>query len=224
MCGRIIQYRGAKAYAELLGLDIEDAALPNAPARYNATPGQDLVAFRRHPESGRIVPSLLRWGLIPHWAKDPAIAWRLINARSETVARLPAFRSAFAAGRLCVVPVDGFYEWRREGKAKQPFAIARADRRPFALAGLWENWHEPDGEWRRTFTVLTCAANGMMAPLHDRMPVILADADVPRWLAGDGADRLMVPCADDVLEAWPVSPRVNSGREDDADLMAPVAA
>jgi putative SOS response-associated peptidase YedK len=126
---------------------------------------------------------VLRWGLIPSWAKDRKVAWKFINARAETVATTGAFKTAFAK-RRCLVPVDGFYEWRTVGKIKQPYAIGMADGQPFTLAGLWENWKDPDtGEWVRTFTIVTTASNELVAKLHDRMPVVIAEADRERWLS-----------------------------------------
>jgi putative SOS response-associated peptidase YedK len=123
---------------------------------------------------------LIRWGLLPSWAKDRKMAWKLINARAETVATATAFRKAFAE-RRCLVPVDGFFEWEKVGKEKQPYMIAMLDREPFTLAGLWENWKDPEsGEWIRTFTIITTEANELVAELHDRMPGIIAPEDRER--------------------------------------------
>src|SRR4051794_1754397 len=149
MCGRGVQYPGSSTYARALGA----AGRPNVPPHYNGAPGQDLLVVRSHPDTGQPEVGVLRWGLIPSWAKDRKIAWRLITARCETRLRMPAFRKAYAS-RRCLIPVDGLYEWRKIGKAKQPYMIAMKDREPFTLAGLWENWKTPT------------ARNG--ADVHDR--------------------------------------------------------
>jgi putative SOS response-associated peptidase YedK len=150
MCGRVIQARDPTLYTHVVGGEPE-RGLPNTPPHYNGAPGQDYLIGRRHPETGARTLDVLRWGLIPSWAKDRKIAWKTINARSETVATTAAFKKAFAK-RRCLVPVDGFYEWRTVGKVKQPYAIGMTDGQPFTLAGLWENWKDPDtGEWVRTF-------------------------------------------------------------------------
>jgi len=234
MCGRFAQHRGPLYYMEQFGLDTRDARLPNAPQRFNAAPTQDLLVIRRNPETERPEMGLLRWGLVPSFSKDMRDGARLINARSETVREKASFRAAWAKGRRCVVPADAFYEWQATADGKQPFAIARTDGAPLALAGLWENWRDPaSGEWVRTFTILTCPANARLAPLHDRMPVILAPADIPKWLSGpDPAGphvsdpdpaALMRPLPAQEVTLWPVSTRVNSVRNDDADLIVPLA-
>jgi putative SOS response-associated peptidase YedK len=143
MCGRVIQYKDPSTY----GRALDATGSPNSPPRYNGAPGQDLLVVRSNPETGLPEIGVLRWGLIPNWAKDRKIAWKLINARSETIERMPAFRKAYAS-RRCLIPVDGFYKWRKIGKAKQPYMIAMKDREPFTLARLWENWKDPEsGEW-----------------------------------------------------------------------------
>ncbi|OYX13522.1 MAG: hypothetical protein B7Z15_07010, partial [Rhizobiales bacterium 32-66-8] len=206
------------------GLDPRDARLPNAPQRFNAAPTQDLLVIRRNPDSAQAEMGLLRWGLVPSFSKDMSGAARLINARSETVQEKAVFRGAWAKGRRCVVPADAFYEWQRTPDGKQPYAIARANGAPLALAGLWENWRDPaSGEWVRTFTILTCAANPRLAPLHDRMPVILDPADIPAWLAGPDPAPLLRPLPAEAVTLWPVSTRVNSVRNDDESLLMPLA-
>lgn len=168
---------------------------------------------------------------MPHWAKDPKIGASLTNARAETVAEKPSFRDAFAR-RRCLVPVDGFYEWHRPATgAKQPYAFAHpanetGDRPLLALGGLWESWRDPAGQILRTVTLVTTVANGVMAPIHDRMPVILLQQDWAGWLgeqAGDPA-AMMRPCADGLLDHWPVSPAVGNIRNQGAELPLPVAA
>jgi putative SOS response-associated peptidase YedK len=167
---------------------------------------------------------MARWGLVPFWAEDLKIGNRLINARRETVHSMRPFREAYSR-RRCLVPADGFFEWRKEGKARQPLLIRRKDRAPFAFAGLWERWKNPsDGIVVRSCTIITCPANELVAPIHDRMPVILATEDHARWLdpaAGD-AQSLLEPCPAAWLESFPVSPRVNDPKHDDPECIQPL--
>jgi putative SOS response-associated peptidase YedK len=220
MCGRYLQQRGAAAVAAYFEAT---NATPNLPPNWNRAPTQDGLVLRRHPETGARHLDVLRWGLVPRWAKDPSVGARMINARSESVAEKPAFRDAFAR-RRCLVTADGFYEWRAQGKAKQPFAVAMADGAPMALAGLWEGWRGPDGEVLRTFTVVTTEANAKLAALHERMPVILPREAWPAWLgeveAGEAELREMLrPCPPEWLAVWPVSARVNKVAENDRALL-----
>jgi putative SOS response-associated peptidase YedK len=178
---------------------------------------------RRHPESGARHLDLLRWGFVPHFARDASGAARMINARAETVATTPAFRDAFAK-RRCLVPADGFYEWHGEKAPKQPYAIAMADGAPMMFAGLWSGWRAPDGEVLRSFTICTTAANARLSALHHRMPVILPRDAWPAWLGEAPAEAaalqgLLRPCPDDWLAAWPVGRRVGRVAEDDAGLV-----
>jgi putative SOS response-associated peptidase YedK len=223
MCGRVIQYRDLDSYARAVGLRKASPDLPNAPPHYNGAPSQELLVVRREPHSGERRLSLIRWGLIPHWAKDSKIAWKLINARSDTIARTPAFRDAYRE-RRCLIPVDGFYEWKKIGKVKQPYFIGMKSGEPFTLAGLWENWKDPaTGEWTRTFTIVTTGANELVAELHDRMPVIVAADDQERWLnIGEEAPDLLRPFPADLMTMWPVSTRANSPKNDDRSLLDPV--
>lgn len=170
----------------------------------------------------------MRWGLIPSWADDPAIGNRLINARSETAAEKPSFRSAIKQ-RRCLVPVDGFYEWQATGKkTKQPHLIRLKDGQPFALAGLWERWTAPDGELVESFTILTTDANAMMQPIHDRMPVILSREDYDRWLdAGTPLEEikgLLRQFPADQMENFPVSTVVNNPRNEVPECVQPMGA
>lgn len=223
MCGRIVQARDLKAYAQAVGLDLSLGELPNAPPHYNGAPTQELLVVRRDPHSGERKLQLIKWGLIPHWAKDRKIAGRLINARAESVASATAFRGAYRE-RRCLVPVDGFYEWKTIGKVKQPYLIGMKNGEPFTLAGLWENWKDLEsGEWTRTFTIVTTQANALVGRLHDRMPVIIAPQDQERWLnAGAEAAELMRPFPAEMMTLWPVSTRANSVKNDDAALLDPV--
>jgi len=199
--------------------------LAHAPAfdpRYNIAPGTPILAVRAdasHARSG----SFLDWGLIPSWAKDPAIGHRLINARAEQVAEKPAFRSAFRR-RRCIIPADGFYEWQATGGRKQPYYIRPRENELFGFAGLYEHWKGPDGVVG-SCTVITTAANALMRPLHDRMPAILEVGDYAHWLDPDNPDpdalvAMLRPAASERMTAHPVSLRVNSVRNDDADLIA----
>ena len=166
---------------------------------------------------------MIRWGLLPPWAKDRKMAWKMINARAETVSTAPAFRKAFAE-RRCLVPVDGFFEWEKVGKEKRPHMIAMLDRQPFTLAGLWENWKDPEtGEWVRTFTIITTDANELVAELHDRMPVIIGKPDRKRWLSRDEEpDDLLRPYPAELMMMWPVSTKVNSPKNEGRELIEPI--
>lgn len=196
----------------------------NLMPRYNIAPTQEVVAVRAAAE-GRRELVLLRWGLVPAWAKDWTIASRLINARSESVAEKPSFRRAFAA-RRCLLPADGFYEWRKEGAAKQPYRITLADEQVFAFAGLWEHWRDPaGGEELETCTILTTAAHPSIAEIHPRMPVILPRGHYGTWLDSesphDGLLELLGPYVEKPLKAARVSVRVNKVVNDDPSLLAP---
>ncbi|MDX1499042.1 MAG: SOS response-associated peptidase [Woeseiaceae bacterium] len=215
MCGRFAFYSPAEATARLFDAS---GSLDVRP-RYNIAPTQDIAAIRPHEDGRELVA--LRWGLVPFWAKDPSIGNRMINARAETVAEKPAFRAAYRR-RRCLVPADGFYEWKKERQGKTPWLISRKDGAPFAFAGLWERWTSKEtGEDIESATLITTAANDFMAELHDRMPVILDPGSADRWLAG-GDDALdyaighMPP-----LRAWPVDRRVNNARNEGEELIRP---
>lgn len=214
MCGRFAFYSPAEATAALFGAATSTALAP----RYNIAPTQDIAAIR-NGESGSREFVMLRWGLVPHWAKDASIGNRMINARAETVAEKPAFRTAYRK-RRCIVLADGFYEWRREGSAKTPFLISLASGSPFALAGIWEHWVSKEtGESVESAALITTAANQFMSALHDRMPLMLDTASADCWLAGgedaiDYATGHMPP-----LRAWPVDRRVNNARNEGPELV-----
>lgn len=227
MCGRVLQTSlpGQLGLHLVDGLDEGGERSSNTPPRYNGAPSQELWVIRRNPATEERSLDLLRWGLIPHFSvakpKPPPI-----NAPCESVREKPMFREAYAK-RRCVMPIDGFYEWKavRGEKAKQPFAIAMKDGAPFGLAALWENWKNPaSGEWLRTFCVLTTRANSLVRPIHSRMPLILAPADYARWLSDEEDPReLLKPFPSDPMTLWPVSTRVNSPKNDDAGLIEPAA-
>ena len=221
MCGRFIQRASGDDLAERFHLSAP-AALP---PRYNLAPSQSVWAVRAAAAGGRELFAL-RWGLAPAWAPEPRTAYQTHNARAETAAEKPTYRQAFRR-RRCLIPADGFYEWRPIGARKQPYCIAPADGRPFAFAGLWERW-ERDGQVLESCTILVTQANAQVAPIHDRMPVILDPAAEARWLDPELTDPavlrpLLVPCPPERLRVWPVSGAVNSSRHDGPDLMAPVA-
>jgi len=216
MCGRFAFYSPSEATAALFGVD--DA--PHIDPRFNIAPTQTIAAIRS-AEAGREF-ALLRWGLVPFWAKDPSIGNRMINARAETVAKKPAFRAAYRH-RRAIVLADGFYEWRREGDTKTPYFITLDSGEPFALAGLWEHWSDKEtGEVLETATLITTAANSFMETLHQRMPLVLEPDRASRWLEGD-EDMLENATAETPkLAAWPVDRRVNNARNEDDGLIQPV--
>ena len=194
--------------------------------RFNVAPGDQLVTVgvRDGVPTGR----MLRWGLVPPWARDPSIGYRMINARAETVAEKPAFRSSFAR-RRCLILADGFYEWQREGRAKQPFHITRADGRPFAFAGLWTGWKDPaiedeDSAWLRTCTIVTTEANDKIHGIHPRMPVMLEPDEEQIWLdperPQDELLRLLHPLPEDETSFRAVSRAVNNARYDGPECLA----
>jgi putative SOS response-associated peptidase YedK len=217
MCGR---FASSLPPEEMRRLFATLGEITNHPPSWNVAPTQTALVVRRHPGTGERHLDPLVWGLIPSFEKDPKGGRKPINARSETLATAGMFRSAFKA-RRCLVPMDAFYEWDTTPTGKQPYAFARRDGVPLALAGLWEGWRSPDGEIRRTFTIATTTANRFMARIHDRMPVILEVADWPAWLGETETDpsALLRPAAEDVLRSWPVSRDVNSPRHDRADLL-----
>ncbi len=214
MCGRFAFYSPSEATAALFGVDGSVAVEP----RYNIAPTQFIAAIREDEDRTRELV-MLRWGLVPFWAKDPAIGNRMINARAETVAEKPSYRAAFRH-RRCIVLADGFYEWRKEGDAKTPYFISLASGEPFGLAGLWENWKDKDSDASlQTTTLITTAANDFMTPLHHRMPVIVQPDSANDWLSG-AADFLQQAANNaPALQAWPVDRRVNNARNEGAELI-----
>lgn len=224
MCGRFTSLLSWPEIVALFGPGAAAEMAPDWKPRYNAAPTQMLPVIRLNA-AGRREIVLLRWGFVPSWSKDPAMGAKLINARAETVAEKPAFRAAFKA-RRCLVPADGFYEWRRVGSRKQPYRITFADGAPFAFAGLWERWTKGP-EPLETFTIITTTANSLVAPIHDRMPVIIDPADYDAWLeARDTAIpmALLEPYPAERMTAYPVGTRVNSPRNDDASVIERAAA
>ncbi|WP_119068060.1 SOS response-associated peptidase [Aggregatilinea lenta] len=198
---------------------------PDLPPRFNIAPTQPVLAVVRDGDSGDNELKVMRWGLIPSWSKDATIASRLINARSETLAEKPTFRTAFAR-RRCLIVADGFYEWQKQASGpKVPMYITLADHDVFGFAGLWEHWTEPDsGEAITTCTIITGPPNELIAPIHNRMPVILPREAHDTWLDPDNNDTsalqsLLRPYPADAMTAYPVSRRVNTATHDSPDLI-----
>lgn len=223
MCGRFALFSPEEILAAMFGVE-GDRFLPPS---YNIAPSRDVAAVRIAPEGrARREVALLRWGLVPSWARDPAMGNRMINARAETAPEKPAFRSAFRR-RRCLVPADGFYEWRKPGARKQPYFVRMADGKPFAIAGLWERWEGPDGAIA-SCAVLTTDPNDLLAPIHDRMPVILSPGDYDRWLDPESRDPatllpLLRPYPPDAMVAFPVRTLVNNPAADDPRCIEPAA-
>ena len=221
MCGRFTLRTSPADLTQIFRLLEEPLWLP----RFNIAPTQSVGVVRESDDGGREF-ALLRWGLIPSWAKDPAIGSRMINARAETVATKPSFRAAFKR-RRCLIPADGFYEWKKtDGKNKQPYLIGMEKDEPFAFAGLWEHWQSADGSEVQSCTIITTSANDLLAELHDRMPVILDEDDYDRWLDPRQEDKeqlqsLLVPLVSDRLRFYPVRTLVNSPKNDVPDCVEP---
>jgi putative SOS response-associated peptidase YedK len=223
MCGRFALIVSGEAVAEQFDL----AETPLLAPRYNIAPTQPVAAVRLAVHSGRRELTHFHWGLIPSWAKDTKMSSRMINARSETVSDKPSFRSAFKR-RRCLIPASGFYEWQQLGSSKQPMFIQAQDGGLLALAGLWETWHAPDGGEIDSCTILTTEPNELMAPIHNRMPVIIEPADYDLWL--DPGDRpedglhLLRPYPAPKMSFYPVSTYVNKPGNDDARCIQPLTA
>jgi putative SOS response-associated peptidase YedK len=228
MCGRYVSVSSPALLADRFEVDEQriDATEPS----YNVAPRAEvpIVAVSR----GQRVLDNVRWGLVPSWAKDMSIGDRQINARAEAVASKPAYKRAFAK-RRAIVPADGFYEWEKveDKKQKQPWFIRRRDGEPMAFAGLWEIWHDPkigdDAPRIRTFTIITTDANDLLAPIHDRMPVVLPESEWGRWLDPSYNDvetleQLLVPAPTDDFELWPIGTLVNKADNDGPELLDPV--
>jgi putative SOS response-associated peptidase YedK len=223
MCGRFTQERPASELAEIFGAEplVDDPG-----GHYNVAPTDEALVVVQRDE--RRAVTAYRWGLIPHWATDARVGSRMFNARAETLTRSPAFSRAFQR-RRCLVPVDSFYEWKREGTIRQPYRVMRADGMPLVLAGLWAGWHDPTTDAvRRTFTIVTTTPNRALFDLHDRMPVIVPDDAWARWLNPSPTDRgellgLLEPSDDVVLEIYPVRRLVNDVWQNGPELIEPLA-
>jgi len=192
-------------------------------AKYNAAPGQKLgVITNQNPKD----LSFHYWGLLPPWAKDLSMAYKMINARGESIHEKPAFRSAFKSKR-CLIPADGFYEWKQQNKQKIPHFIRLKTREMFAFAGLWEEWEDAEGKARRTFTIVTTEANKLMEGLHHRMPLILPKHLEREWLENSKTEdlkKIILPFDSSKMEAFEVSSKVNKAQHDDASLIEPYSS
>ena len=222
MCGRFTQERPASDLAEIFGAEplVDDPG-----AHYNVAPTDEALVVVQREE--RRAVTTYRWGLIPHWATDAKIGSRMINARAETITASPAFRDAFVRKR-CIVPVESFYEWKRDGTVRQPYRIVRRDGDPLALAGLWSGWRDPATDTvRRTFSIVTTTPNEAIATLHDRMPVVPERDMWDRWLDPRPADPgellgLLAP-SEAALEVYAVGRAVNDVRRDGPELIERIA-
>jgi len=222
VCGRFTQQRPTSELAEIFAAtDLAD----DPGGHYNVAPTDEATVVVQRDDRRAVVR--FRWGLIPHWAENARIASRTFNARGETVGSMPAFRDALRR-RRCLVPVDSFYEWRREGNVRQPYRISSADGQPLVLAGLWAGWNDPAADAvRRTFTVVTTRASSQIEELHDRMPVVLAAGAWAAWLDTRTTDLgelrgLLVPAEDQPLDIYPVVPLVNNVRNNGPELLLPL--
>jgi putative SOS response-associated peptidase YedK len=221
MCGRYTLTTPVEKLAEEFGFDNSSIELP---PNYNVAPTQGVAAVLE--EDGQRHLEVLRWGLIPPWADDPQVGSRMINARAETAPEKPSFRRAFRE-RRCLIPADGFYEWKRMNGGKQPYYIHMKEGRPFAFAGLWESWKDDGGPEIRSCTILTTKPNALAGEIHDRMPVILPTGSYDVWLDRE-SDRdelygLLAPYPEDEMEAYPVSRFVNSPSNNDPRCIEPAA-
>lgn len=222
MCGRFTLTADQDSFENRFSLTRFDLGwVPS----FNIAPTQEVLTVTNDGSENR--PELMRWGLVPSWAKDPKIGNRMINARSETLAEKPSFRTAFKR-RRCLIPADGFYEWKREGKAKKPMLITANPGGLFAFAGLWETWKQPDDSWLLTCAIITTSANEFMKSIHDRMPVILPRESEASWLDSEEQDtamlsELLLPYDSDRMEAYEVSTLVNSPRNNFPEVIEPVA-
>ena len=224
MCGRYAVTSSPEAIRALFRY----AELPNFPPRYNVAPTQPIAIVRLI--DGQRHFALVRWGLLPSWVKDPRNFSLLINARGESVLDKPAFKNAMKR-RRCLVPADGFYEWKRDGARNQPFFVRKKGGGPLAFAGLWETWTGPNGEELETAAIVTTNANATLAPIHERMPVVIPEDAFELWLNNEAVDAetaaaLIAPPPDDLLEAYEVSSAVNRTANDNPQLLekaAPVA-
>jgi len=220
MCGRYMFATNPQHMTERFALSVVP---PDLPTRYNVSPQMHMpVIIANSPNH----LDFMRWGLVPSWAKDPSTGFKTINARAETVAERPAYRSALRYHR-CLVPANGFFEWRATPQGKQPYFIHLRDELLFAFAGLYEIWHSPDGSELRTYAIITCQSNQLMAPIHNRMPVILPREAEAAWLdpkenRAAAVLSFLQPITAEAMDAYPVSTAVNSPRNDGPALIAPV--
>jgi putative SOS response-associated peptidase YedK len=229
MCGRYtLRHSTQQVVMRFQVAEVIDATFAemqsNAP-RYNIAPTQPVAVVT---ENSPRTLEMMRWGLVPSWAKDPSIGSRMLNARAETLTEKPSYRTALTR-RRCIIPADGFYEWKKQGAAKQPLRIHRKDDALFGFAGLWDEWTSPDGSPLRTCTIITTGPNSLMAAIHNRMPAILRPEDEADWLSGAPKSvndllAMLVPYPEEEIEAHPVSTAVNSVANDGADCIEAIDA
>ena len=230
MCGRFARRSTQEVLADWFGVELED--MPWFAPTFNAAPQSTQPVVRLNRDSGSREFALMRWGLVPFWAKDAKFGYSTINARAEEASSKPAYREALKK-RRCLVPADAFYEWQRlDQKNKQPYAIALKSGEPYALAGLWESWNPKEGPPLETFTILTTDPNELMQSIHNRMPVILEPRDYERWLDSGGGNSgelarppvdLLRPYPAEKMKAWQVSQRVGNVRNNDPELLEQAA-
>jgi putative SOS response-associated peptidase YedK len=219
MCGRFSLFGDIRSLKEQFHFDFTD----DIDARYNIAPGQDILTLIDNG-NGRLGTSM-RWGLIPFWADDEKIGYRMINARAETIDEKASFKHALKK-RRCLILTDGFYEWKKDGKQKQPYRFGMKNKKPFALAGLWENWNK-GGKNITSCTIITTSPNEVTEKIHDRMPVILPENKIDMWLDCSLEDsqtlkELLVPYDAASMEAYPVSTAINSAKNEGKELIAPI--
>lgn len=221
MCGRFALFANANELERHFQVSLPFHVAP----RYNIAPSQPVLALAHTPGTSDPVWAHFQWGLVPSWAKDPSIGARMINARAESLAEKPAFRSAFRY-RRCIVPISGFYEWAKTERTRQPYFLRAVGGEPMGVAGLWERWHSPDGSELTTCTLITTDANDTVRPIHHRMPAILDPKDYALWLDPETPTKtlhaLLRPASEALLTAYPVSTLVNSPTHDDPSLIAPL--
>lgn len=222
MCGRFVRKSGEGEISREFDIELNDISFLLEPS-YNIAPGNQVAAAVK---SDRLTVKAFRWGLIPPWAKDEKVGYKMINARAETLSVKPSFKKPFQS-RRCLVIADGFYEWSGRGRPKVPYYFHPKDPAPMGMAGLFESWRSPDGGTLDSCTIITTAANSLMQPVHDRMPVIIAREDYRLWLDHDVFDAkalgaLLRPYPPEALECHPVAPLVNSPRNNSIQCIQPV--
>lgn len=221
MCGRYRLSRRKQLVEQYFDTESDE---PEWTPRYNIAPYQPVPVIRQNPKEPRRELSLMRWGLIPSWAKDASVAARMINARSETARMKPAFRDPLT-NRRCLIPADGFYEWVRTGRVKQPYCFEVNDGELFAFAGIWDRWTDPNRNSVETFSILTTSPNAVTSAVHDRMPVILDPDSYDVWLDPGMRDvttasELLKPYAAQLMRCYPISTRINHVANDDEECSA----
>lgn len=222
MCGRFTLYSPLETLRQIFGFE----GNVNFAPRYNIAPTNDVPVIGLKKDSATTGIAMMRWGLIPRWAEDEKIAYKMINARAETIDAKPAYAPAFEK-RRCIIPADSFYEWLKTDDGKVPYNIRRADLMPMGMAGIWENWKDPQsGQLIHSFAIITCPANKTIKGIHERMPVVLEQDSWAEWLASDtsvtAARAMLRPCDNDLLEAYEINPRVGNVANDDAALIEPL--